>query len=202
MFEIVFFKHYYPLQAHNSLSTSVMLFLKKIKNKTSQLHWTNNSQKLFLPSPKSHTNLARPSSNLLLQVRWSSFVGEEKGSNTLPYRIANKHLISKLRISLSGCINYLLRRQKNKFLFIHNINKYIWDNNTHHPYPRNLALTLLGGNILLPLTFYRRRSGVQRGNDGLKCTETTLESRSSTIGVKLTHLGTLYWLIEAPLEIA
>lgn len=37
-----------------------------------------------------------------------------------------------------------------------------------------------------------RLSGVQCGADGLKCLETTLLSSNSMIGVKLTHLGTLY----------
>ena len=48
----------------------------------------------------------------------------------------------------------------------------------------------------------RRRSGAQRGAAGLKLVETTRESRSSMMGVKFTHLGTLYWLMEAPLEMA
>ena len=44
--------------------------------------------------------------------------------------------------------------------------------------------------------------GAHLGSDGLKWAETTLESSSSMMGGKLTQRGTLYWLMEAPLEMA
>ena len=42
------------------------------------------------------------------------------------------------------------------------------------------------------LAVQQLRRGVQCGKAGLKCTETFRVSRSSMMGLKLTHLGTLY----------